>query len=95
MQAEGKYPVIYINCMSFKNSAAIYNRVLSEVEGKDSRRSAKDASAALQKAFTTSKSMLLVILDEVDQLDSKNQEVLYTMFEWPALDNSKLVLIGK
>ena len=35
-----------------------------------------------------------MILDEVDQLDSKNQEVLYTMFEWPALENSRLLLIG-
>ena len=36
----------------------------------------------------------LLVLDEIDQLDSKNQEVLYTMFEWPALAHSKLVLIG-
>ena len=35
------------------------------------------------------------MLDEIDQLDSKNQEVLYTMFEWPALANSKLVLVGE
>ena len=34
-------------------------------------------------------------MDEVDQLDSKNQEVLYTMFEWPHLAKSRLVLIGK
>ncbi len=37
----------------------------------------------------------LLILDEIDHLDSKNQEVLYTMFEWPALKKSRLVLIGK
>ena len=36
----------------------------------------------------------VLILDEVDQLDSKNQEVLYTMFEWPAITKSKLILIG-
>lgn len=34
------------------------------------------------------------MLDEVDQLDSKNQEVLYTIFEWPALPSSSLVLVG-
>ena len=30
----------------------------------------------------------------MDQLDSKNQEILYTMFEWPSLKDSRLVLIG-
>ena len=37
----------------------------------------------------------LIVLDEIDQLDCKSQEILYTLFEWPALPNSKLILIGK
>ena len=34
------------------------------------------------------------MLDEVDQLESKNQDVLYTVFEWPALSASRLALVG-
>ena len=37
----------------------------------------------------------ILILDEMDQLESKSQEILYTIFEWPSLPKSKLVLIGK
>lgn len=37
----------------------------------------------------------LLVLDEMDQLDSKSQEVLYTIFEWPYLPKSRVCLIGK
>ena len=42
-----------------------------------------------------SPSSRLLVLDEMDQLDSKSQEVLYTIFEWPYLAGSRLCLVGK
>ncbi|KAL3282049.1 hypothetical protein HHI36_005250 [Cryptolaemus montrouzieri] len=38
--------------------------------------------------------MNLLVLDEIDQLESKNQSVLYTVFEWPAKFKQNIVLIG-
>ncbi|KAJ3300001.1 AAA ATPase [Blyttiomyces sp. JEL0837] len=36
----------------------------------------------------------LLVLDEIDHLASRDQEVLYRIFEWPTLENSSLVLVG-
>lgn len=36
----------------------------------------------------------LLVLDEIDQLGSKNQSILYSIFEWPAIPSSKIVLVG-
>jgi len=36
----------------------------------------------------------LVVLDEVDYLTMKDQDVLYRMFEWAARPGSRLILIG-
>ena len=36
----------------------------------------------------------VLILDEIDCLITRDQEVLYKIFEWPKLKGSKLVLIG-
>lgn len=38
--------------------------------------------------------MYVVILDELDQLLSNHQQVLYTLFEWAAAPRSRLILIG-
>jgi len=48
----------------------------------------------LEDEIVSSKKLILLVLDEIDQLESKCQEVLYTLFEWPYLNNSKLILVG-
>uniref|UniRef100_H2YCD4 ORC1/DEAH AAA+ ATPase domain-containing protein n=1 Tax=Ciona savignyi TaxID=51511 RepID=H2YCD4_CIOSA len=86
---------ISINCMSVRTASQIYQQIASEM-GATSRqcKSARQALKFIENNLTTRDTMILLLLDEMDQLDSRNQEVLYTMFGWSALTDSKVILIG-
>ncbi|XP_071822349.1 cell division control protein 6 homolog isoform X1 [Apostichopus japonicus] len=86
---------VFVNCMSVRRSQGIYIKILREIDGKkDDRINMKDAQRQLQKKLSSPGPVILLVLDEIDHLDSKGQEVLYTMFEWPSLPKSRLVLLG-
>jgi len=89
-----KYKSIFINCMVLKSSIAIYREVAKQLAPKLTPKTEKDALKVIENAITSGDTMTLLVLDEVDQLDSKNQSVLYTVFEWPALQSSTLALVG-
>jgi len=89
-----EYKSIFINCMVLKSSIAIYREVAKQLNPKKVAKTEKDALKVIEESLRTSKMMILLVLDEVDQLESKDQSVLYTVFEWPALQSSKLVLVG-
>nr|XP_045602307.1 cell division control protein 6 homolog [Procambarus clarkii] len=88
-----KIKKIFLNCMTLKTSGAIYKTIVSGL-GLKLCGTERENMRTIEKAITSSKCPILIMLDEVDQLDSKNQEVLYTIFEWPALAGSTLVLVG-
>lgn len=80
---------VVINCMNLRSSHAIFP-LLGEKLGVSKGHS----ETRLAKFLTSSGPTVLLVLDEMDQLDSKSQEVLYTIFEWPYLPKSRLCLIG-
>ncbi|KAK3083536.1 hypothetical protein FSP39_024975 [Pinctada imbricata] len=84
---------LYLNCMTLKDSATVYGKLYTDLTGK-SPPSAKDRQRAVEKVLTANGPSIIMVLDEIDQLDSKNNEILYTIFEWPSLNKSRLVLIG-
>lgn len=83
--------VININCMDIQRPQAIFNCISSKLLGEHK---SSDRAEPLAKYIVSAKKMILLVLDEIDQLVQRGQEVLYTLFEWPSLPGSKVVLIG-
>ncbi|XP_066504091.1 cell division control protein 6 homolog [Hoplias malabaricus] len=80
---------VVINCMTLRSSHAIFPMLVEKL-----RTSRGSSNGKLEKLLTSSGPTVLLVLDEMDQLDSKSQDVLYTIFEWPYLPESRLCLIG-
>lgn len=90
------FKTIMLNCMSLRSAQAVFPAIAQEIcQEEVSKPAGKDMMRKLEKHMTAEKGpMIVLVLDEMDQLDSKGQDVLYTLFEWPWLSNSRLVLIG-
>nr|XP_033774774.1 cell division control protein 6 homolog [Geotrypetes seraphini]XP_033774775.1 cell division control protein 6 homolog [Geotrypetes seraphini] len=86
--------IIFINCMSLRSSQGIFPCIAEGMAETGKTVEGKDIVRKLEKQVTTEGPMVLLVLDEMDQLDNKGHDVLYKVFEWPSLMNSRLVLIG-
>uniref|UniRef100_A0A3Q3J487 Cell division control protein 6 homolog n=1 Tax=Monopterus albus TaxID=43700 RepID=A0A3Q3J487_MONAL len=88
MKAElSSVQTVLVNCMSLRSSHAIFPLLADKLR-------VSGGQKGLQRSLTAPGPMVLLVLDEMDQLDSKAQDVLYTVFEWPYLPQSRLCLIG-
>lgn len=91
--ANGCIPVAVVNCMSVRNAKDLSQKLeddlgLTEDAGFEYLRTC----FVRGKARDTQK--YLVVLDEVDQLVDLDLALLYSLFEWSMLPNSRLILIG-
>ncbi|XP_041640379.1 cell division control protein 6 homolog [Cheilinus undulatus] len=88
MKAElSSIQTVVVNCMTLRSSHAIFPLLADKLK-------APGGQNGLQRFLTAPGPAVLLVLDEMDQLDSKAQDVLYTIFEWPYLPKSRLCLIG-
>ncbi|XP_077428053.1 cell division control protein 6 homolog isoform X2 [Vanacampus margaritifer] len=76
-----------VNCMSLRSSHVIFPLLAEKLK-------VSAGHKGLQRRLTGPGPAVLLVLDELDQLDSKTQDVLYTIFEWPHLPQSRLCLVG-
>ncbi|NWT83826.1 CDC6 protein, partial [Lanius ludovicianus] len=83
---------VVLNCMALGSPQSVFPALaqhlgLPVATGRGRIRS-------LEKHLMAQGPMVLLVLDELDQLESKGQDVLYTLFEWSQLPSSRLVLVG-
>lgn len=85
---------VYINCTSIASINGVYKKLCTELKLHPTGRTERDYQASVQQHLRTARRMLLIVLDEIDQLCSTKQSVLYTIFEWPSLPGARLLLVG-
>ncbi|KAM9255151.1 cell division control protein 6 homolog [Cariama cristata] len=83
---------IVLNCMSLSSPPGVFPAVAQQLGLPVA--AGREGVRRLEKQLTSQGPMVLLVLDELDQLESKGQDVLYTLFEWPRLPGSRLVLVG-
>jgi cell division control protein 6 len=99
-ESNSKLDMAFINCMSFERAEEVFERIIETFKGDVSF-----VDAQLESFFIKRKTMTyvshnfltnsrLVVLDEMDHLVTKNQEVMYKLVEYANRPGSKLVLIG-
>lgn len=96
LQSEFRFKSVLINCMGCRTPTDVYMRILTE-SGLKTPRKQKDCLDLVTEQIVTpvkGKRMTVLVFDEVDELESKNCDVLYTLFEWPQFTDSKVIVIG-
>uniref|UniRef100_A0A8C4TS36 Cell division control protein n=1 Tax=Falco tinnunculus TaxID=100819 RepID=A0A8C4TS36_FALTI len=83
---------VVLNCMSLSSPQAVFPAVAQQLGLPVA--TGREGVRRLEKQLTAAGPMVLLVLDELDQLENRGQDVLYTLFEWPQLPGSRLVLVG-
>lgn len=86
--------IVYINCTSISSAGSIYKRISTELNVHPKGTTEKDHLKAIENFLRSRHKMIMLVLDEIDQLSTNKQTVLYKIFEWPSWDCSKLILVG-
>ncbi|EEB08756.1 origin recognition complex subunit Orc1 [Schizosaccharomyces japonicus yFS275] len=84
-----------INGMKVTTATQAYAQLWESLTG--DRVTPKHAMELLDKRFTLpspNRNPCVVLMDELDQLVTHNQKVLYNFFNWPSLPHSRLIVVA-
>ena len=89
-----KFQFIHINCMKLSKPQEIYNILCKELF--DKKKSGHDALEKINSYLKSSKKTgcVVLLIDELDALLNKKQDVLYNLFNWTNLHSSNFIVAG-
>jgi origin recognition complex subunit 1 len=91
-----KFNHVELNALRLQTPKHAYSTIAEELMGQ--KFSPEKGNIVLDKRFKEGKGsdgrVTVLILDELDLLVTRKQEVLYNIFEWPTHKKSRLVVIG-
>ncbi|KND04967.1 origin recognition complex subunit 1 [Spizellomyces punctatus DAOM BR117] len=89
------FQFVEINGMKLTEPSQSYSLLLEVLTGQ--KFSAAHAGNLLEKRFNTAspdRQSVVVLMDELDLLVTKNQTVMYNFFNWPNLAHSRLIVVA-
>lgn len=94
MKELNDFDYLEINGLKLLNPNAAYERLWEFVSGY--KVSATNSALLLENYFSqeNNRKPLVVLMDELDQLATKKQNVMYNFFNWPTYEHSHLIVIA-
>mmetsp|Transcript_18214 Transcript_18214/g.32641 ORF Transcript_18214/g.32641 Transcript_18214/m.32641 type:complete len:650 (-) Transcript_18214:127-2076(-) len=94
-----QFNFIHINCMKFAKPHDLYNYLATKIFDLDDKPNWAKTKALrnLTDYFKHPKPtnpIFIVLVDELDAIFNKRQDVLYNIFNWPATEKSHLIVVG-
>ncbi|GAB2274456.1 AAA ATPase [Dionaea muscipula] len=91
--------VLYINCTSLTNPTEVFMKILKKVQPQKKIKALTEALKHIQNLYSVDgksscKKLLLLIVDELDYLITKDRVVLHELFMLTTLPFSRFILIG-
>ena len=89
-----KFEFIHVNCMKLTKPHEIYSIVCREACRKS--KSGHEALERINSYLKSSgkKTCFVILVDEIDALMNKKQDVLYNLFNWTNIPNSNFIVVG-
>lgn len=89
-----KFSFLEINGLKLLSSTAAYGMLWQHISG--DRVTDSNAAVLLEEYFKNDKPKepLVVLMDELDQVAQKQQNVMYNFFNWPTYSTSSLIVIA-